>query len=117
MLHEWAEAAFRAAAEGGPLVVGSLALATLITEDLTCIAAGLLVAQGSLSFALATTGCFAGILGGDMLLVLLGRTLGQRSLKAAPLRWWISSAMVARAEYWFQRRGPVLVVASRFMPG
>jgi membrane protein DedA with SNARE-associated domain len=117
MLQEWAQAALRAAAEGGPLVFVAIAFATLITEDVTCIAVGLLVAQGSLSFLPATSACYVGILGGDMLLVLIGRTLGRHSLNTVPLRWWVSSMMVIRAEYWFARRGPALIFASRFMPG
>jgi membrane protein DedA with SNARE-associated domain len=117
MLHEWAQAALRAAAEGGPLVFFAIAFATLITEDLTCIAVGLLVAQGTLSLVPATLACYVGILGGDMLLVLIGRTLGRHSLEFAPLRWWVSPKLVARAEYWFERHGPALIFASRFMPG
>jgi membrane protein DedA with SNARE-associated domain len=117
MLHEWAQAALRIAQDGGPMVFVALAFATLLTEDLTCIAAGLLVAQGSLDYVSATTACFVGILSGDLLLVLIGRTLGRHSLRTAPLRWWISAGMVERAEYWFGRRGPALIFASRFMPG
>ncbi len=39
-----------------------LALATLVSEDLTCIAAGLLVARGSLGFVEAAAACATGIL-------------------------------------------------------
>ncbi|MEO5961207.1 MAG: VTT domain-containing protein, partial [Opitutaceae bacterium] len=46
-----------------------------------------------------------------------GRTVGRRSLHAAPLRWWVSADAVQRAERWFARRGPSLILASRFMPG
>jgi len=105
------------AAGGGPWALLTLATATLLSEDLACIAAGLLVAAGSLGFAPATGACFAGIFGGDLLLVALGRTVGRRSLRAAPLRWWVSEEAVGRAERWFARRGPSLILASRFMPG
>lgn len=117
MLHEWAQAALQAAADGGPLIFLALACATLLSEDLTCIAAGLLVAQGSLAFGPATAACFVGILSGDLLLVLIGRTLGRQSLQVVPLRWWAPPALVERAEEWFRRRGPALIFASRFMPG
>jgi membrane protein DedA with SNARE-associated domain len=102
---------------GGPLALAYLALATLISEDLACIAAGLLVAQGSLSFAPAVAACFLGIFSGDILLVLAGRGLGRPAIAVAPFRWWITAEAVARAERWFSRRGPVLILASRFMPG
>ncbi len=94
-----------------------LAFATLLSEDLACIAAGLLVAQGSLSLAPAITACFLGIFAGDLLLVLAGRALGRPALAAAPLRWWISAEAVERSERWFTRRGPGLILASRFLPG
>lgn len=111
------ETLLRSAAQGGPWALALLAGATLLSEDLACIGAGLLVAGGMMGFAAATGACFAGILGGDLLLVALGRTVGRRSLAAAPLRWWVSADAVRRAEHWFERRGPGLIVASRFIPG
>jgi membrane protein DedA with SNARE-associated domain len=116
-MHEWFQAALDSATAGGPAALLALALATLVSEDLACIAAGLLVTRGALTFAPATAACAAGIFGGDLLLVLLGRTVGRRSLAAAPLRWWVSAEAVRRAEGWFARRGPSLILASRFMPG
>lgn len=100
-----------------PLLLATLAAGTLVSEDLACISAGLLVAGGTLGFPAAAAACFAGIFTGDLLLVLLGRTVGRRSLHAAPLRWWVSAEAVQRAERWFARRGPGLILASRFMPG
>lgn len=114
---DWFQSALAAAGAGGPLALAALAFATLVSEDLACIAAGLLVAQGSLRFGPAATACFVGIFSGDLLLVLAGRGLGRPALGLAPLRWWITTAAVARAERWFRRRGPGLILASRFMPG
>ena len=54
----------------------SLAAATLLSEDLACIAAGVLVAEGRLPFAAATGACFVGIVAGDTALTLAGRLLG-----------------------------------------
>ncbi|MEO6244565.1 MAG: hypothetical protein ABIQ12_03940 [Opitutaceae bacterium] len=116
-MQEWFQAALASATAGGPAALTALALATLVSEDLACIAAGLLVSRGVLAFAPATAACAAGIFGGDLLLVLLGRTVGRRSLAAAPLRWWVSAEAVRRAEGWFAQRGPSLILASRFMPG
>jgi membrane protein DedA with SNARE-associated domain len=104
-------------ADGSVLSLLALALATLISEDLACIAAGLLVAQGSLTFGPATLACFTGILAGDYGLVILGRVAGRRSLELAPLKWWVTPAAVLRAEQWFAQRGPRLILVSRFMPG
>ena len=59
------------------VVIGLIAAATLISEDLTCIAVGLLVARGSIGFLPGTLACFLGIFVGDMLLYAAGRYLGR----------------------------------------
>jgi membrane protein DedA with SNARE-associated domain len=100
-----------------PLALAALALATLVSEDLACIAAGLLVAAGKLAFGPAVAACFAGIFAGDLLLVLAGRTLGRGVLTRWPLRGRVSAEAVTRAERWFERRGAWVILASRFMPG
>ena len=94
-----------------------IALATWISEDLACIGAGLLAAQGSISFAAAVTAAFAGILTGDMLLFLCGKWLGRPALARAPLKWFLKEEVVSRSAQWFQDRGPAIILASRFLPG
>ena len=94
-----------------------LAAATLVSEDLTCIGAGLLVAQGRMGFVVATLACFAGIFVGDLLLYLAGRWLGRPALARRPLRWFVTPAGVARATQWFQARGARVIFLSRFLPG
>lgn len=108
-----------AAAVGVTLVVLMLliAVATLVTEDLTCIAAGLLVAHGRLSYFAAAAACFAGIFIGDMLLYAAGRYLGRPWLRRAPLRWLVSPRDVEHSSHWFAHRGPVVILMSRFLPG
>ncbi len=104
---------------GGGLIVAMLllAMATLVSEDLTCIATGLLVAQGRLPFVAGSLACILGIFIGDLMLFLFGRAFGRRALRYAPLRWWISPAAVDRASAWFQQRGARVIFISRFMPG
>ena len=99
------------------LILCLLALATLITEDLTCIGAGLLVAEGRLGWIAASLACFVGIYVGDMLLFLAGRALGRPALGRRPLRWLVSEAAVTRASSWFQRQGPSVIFLSRLTPG
>jgi membrane protein DedA with SNARE-associated domain len=111
-----AAAASVGSAAGLELGVG-LALATLVSEDLTCIAAGLLVANGRLGFGAATLACFLGIFVGDLLLVAAGRWLGRPAIERRPLRWLVSAGAVERSARWFARRGPIVVFASRFLPG
>lgn len=94
-----------------------LALATLISEDLACIGAGLLVAHGTLGFWSAAIACLAGIYIGDLGLYGMGRLLGRPALRRAPLRWFVREADIVRSSQWFARQGPKLILASRFLPG
>ena len=102
----------------GLLVTGLLlALATLVSEDLSCIVAGMLVAQGRMGFLAASISCGLGIFVGDLLLVLAGRLLGRAALRIPPLSWWVSEAAVDRAGAWYRRNGARVIFTSRFTPG
>jgi len=107
------------AVSGWPLVVllTLLALATFLSEDLTCVAAGILVADGRLGFAAATSGCLIGIFVGDVGLYLIGRLVGVRIVRRRPFRWFVSPAGLQRATLWFDRYGVWMIVLSRFIPG
>jgi membrane protein DedA with SNARE-associated domain len=95
----------------------ALGAATLVSEDLTCIASGLLVARRRLSFFTACAACYLGIFIGDLLLVLAGRLLGEQALRRRPLSRWVKRDAVERAEKWFLERGTRVVFLSRFVPG
>jgi len=99
------------------VVVLLLAAATLITEDLTCIAAGVMAAQGRLDFALGALACFLGIFIGDLLLFLAGRWLGRAALNRAPVKWFVSARAVKSSSEWFQHQGAKVIFVSRFLPG
>ncbi len=94
-----------------------IALATLISEDLTCIGAGLMAARGIIGLPSAVTASFAGILIGDILLFLAGKYLGRPALRYPPLKWMIKDADVARSSRWFAAKGPAIIIGSRFLPG
>jgi pimeloyl-ACP methyl ester carboxylesterase/membrane protein DedA with SNARE-associated domain len=94
-----------------------IAMATLVSEDLTCIVTGLMVAQGRIGFLPGTLACFAGIFIGDVLLFLAGRWIGRAALHRAPLKWFLSPERVEQGSRWFNRRGPVVIALSRFTPG
>ncbi|MEZ5979060.1 MAG: alpha/beta fold hydrolase [Planctomycetota bacterium] len=98
-------------------ICAMLAFATFVSEDLTCILAGALVAQGRLELLPATLACFVGIYVGDLLLFLAGRWLGTPALARAPLRWVVSKEREERAAEWLERRGLVVIFLSRFTPG
>ncbi|HZE70864.1 MAG TPA: alpha/beta fold hydrolase [Pyrinomonadaceae bacterium] len=99
------------------VLFGLLALATLLTEDLTCVWAGVLAAEGRISFAFAAIACLFGIFIGDILLFLAGRLIGRTVLRHAPLKWFVCESDVERSSIWFRRRGMNTIVVSRFLPG
>ncbi|MGH7290623.1 MAG: alpha/beta fold hydrolase, partial [Myxococcota bacterium] len=99
------------------LLCALLALGTLVSEDLTCIAAGVLVSAGRIAFGPAVLACFAGIYLGDLLLFFAGRALGRPALAHAPLRWFVSDADVERGSAWLERRGLAVIALSRLVPG
>jgi pimeloyl-ACP methyl ester carboxylesterase/membrane protein DedA with SNARE-associated domain len=94
-----------------------LAAATLVSEDLACIATGLMVGRGTVGFVGGTLACLIGIVLGDIGLFLLGRWLGRPALRRIPLRWFLSEADVDRSSAWFRERGVGLVLLTRFIPG
>jgi membrane protein DedA with SNARE-associated domain/pimeloyl-ACP methyl ester carboxylesterase len=99
------------------IVLFLLACATLVSEDLTCITTGLMIARGSIGFLPGTLACFIGIFIGDLLVFLAGRSLGRAVLGKAPLSWFLSADAVAVASEWVERQGARLVFLTRFVPG
>lgn len=95
----------------------AIAVATFVSEDLTCITAGLLVRNAQLDLAVAVLGCMLGIFVGDIGLWAIGRIFGRRLL-AWP---WIGQRIPLRR---LERLGGFIdthvgkaVLISRFLPG
>ncbi len=95
----------------------AIALATLVSEDLACIGAGVLVAEGHISFLLAAFSCFLGIVVGDVMLFAAGRWLGRAVVQRAPLRWFIQPETLVWASKWLERNGATVISISRLTPG
>jgi pimeloyl-ACP methyl ester carboxylesterase/membrane protein DedA with SNARE-associated domain len=94
-----------------------IAASTLVSEDLACIATGLLVSRGTIGYGPGVIACLVGIFVGDLWLFAMGRWLGRPALRHAPLRWFVKEADVERISRWFDRRGAWLILATRFVPG
>ena len=94
-----------------------LALATFVSEDLTCITAGLLASSGRLELLPAILACFAGIYLSDLLLYAAGRFLGRPALARPPMSWLVRPEDLAASSRWFDRYGPAAILLSRFVPG
>jgi membrane protein DedA with SNARE-associated domain len=95
----------------------SLIAGTLVSEDLTCITAGLLVQRGEIGLLPAILACASGILVGDLGLWAIGRACGQ-----AALGWtWVSRRMPAGRlddlRDWLSRHAAGAMLGSRFLPG
>ena len=94
-----------------------LFLATFASEDLACISAGVLVAQGRLTYLMAVLACFLGIFAGDVLAFLVGRMAGPHTLNSKWLSRWITPDKISDARRWLEKRGASAVFISRFTPG
>ena len=92
---------------------------TFVAEDPTCLAAGLLVAQGLIGFVPASLACLIGIFIGDLALYLIGRFLGRPILRKPPLKWLVSEQQIDEMSERFSKnpKGLALIVSSRFIPG
>ncbi|MEM8547108.1 MAG: alpha/beta fold hydrolase [Pseudomonadota bacterium] len=99
---------------GGALLVMLLAVivASYVSEDLACIAAGLLAAQGVISLSAAIIASLIGLYTGDLALFLAGRWLGPPALARL-----VPEPRLVAAKHWLSVRGPLVILASRFMPG
>ena len=95
----------------------ALAVATLISEDLACITAGLLVSDGRAGFLLVMLACLVGIFVGDMMLFLLGKFVGRRVLNWRAVRWVVSPERLEKSAKWLDRNGAAVIFTSRFIPG
>lgn len=95
----------------------SLAIGTLVSEDASTVAAGLLVGSKAMAPVTAVGWVCFGIWLGDIGLFVIGR--GAR--RARPLAQWIDRRwrpdQIAAAAARVNRGAPAAIFASRFMPG
>lgn len=104
---------------GGTLA--ALALATLVSEDLACVAAGVLIARGEIPAAAGVMACAIGIFGGDCALWALGRFSGRLAgmlhLVPGAGSGRLNAAAAAAASHWLERHAGFVILGSRFTPG
>lgn len=95
----------------------AIVLATFVSEDLTCIAVGLLAASGQLPLGSGVAACFVGIYVGDLLLWGIGRIAGRSALSWS----WVERRLPQRALRMLgetlDRNLGTAVLAARFLPG
>lgn len=99
------------------LYILAIILTSFMSEDLACIGAGMMVANGLITFWPAVFGAIAGIYIGDFTLYFAGRFLGRSIFTVVPFKWFITEETVDVSVRWFNAKGPYLLFASRFIPG
>lgn len=95
----------------------AIALATIVSEDLVCIATGLLSSEGVISLSMGMLACFLGIFLCDIPFYLMGRWGGIDLLRKRPFRWWMKEQQIVQTENLFHSHGAKLIFSSRLVPG
>ena len=95
----------------------AIVVATLVSEDLTCIACGLLVARGDMGLGMALGGCVFGLWFGDLTLYGWGHFVGKPAIRRRPFRWWFTQEDVDKCAAWYEQRGSVVIYLARIVPG
>ena len=91
--------------------------ATFVSEDAACVGAGALAASGEISFGLAVSACFLGIVVGDLGLYAAGRIFGRRILELRLMKRVVSEDSLSKASRWLTERGAFAIFLSRFITG
>lgn len=78
------------------LIILAIVVGTLILEDLTLIAVGILIVDSQIDPFVGLAGCFIGIVFGDLGLWAIGRVLGRRLLRWRLFARFISEASLKR---------------------
>lgn len=99
------------------LIILIITLATMITEDLTIITVGILIASQSIDWGVALIGCFFAIVVGDFGLYLIGRTLGRRVLKLPLFKRVLNESSLQKWGRVLDKHTGKAVMLSRCLPG
>lgn len=103
--------------QGTMMLIGAIILATFVSEDLTCLAVSLMVAQGDIKAGVGVFACLAGIFIGDVGLYLVGRWMGRGVLRLKFIRKRLNRDLFDAWSSKFDKLGWTAVLASRFVPG
>jgi membrane protein DedA with SNARE-associated domain len=96
---------------------GSLFFMTFVSEDAAMLGGAALTATGLMATPLVFAACFLGIWLGDMGLYALARYFGRPLLARQWVKRRINEEQLARSEAWLKKRGPLVLLVVRFVPG
>ena len=90
-----------------------------LPEEIVLIAAGFVCHQfpESASAGWMMLASALGILAGDTIPFVLGRTFGTRVLRIRYLRIWVTRRRLVKFDRWFRRRGDLVIFIARFLTG
>ena len=88
-----------------------------LPEDVPLLAAGVMIANGKMSFAIAGICAWCGIVGGDICLYHLGKRFGLNITKVPFVGKHVTKARIERAEALFVRYGVWVVAVGRLFAG
>lgn len=100
-----------------PALALSIFLLTFAYEDGATLLAVTLGMAGRLDPRVAFASAFFGIWTGDMGLYLFGAKVGAKVARSSWVNRFLSSESLAKAQSWFERRGTLAIIMSRFIPG
>ncbi|MBI5862986.1 MAG: VTT domain-containing protein, partial [Planctomycetes bacterium] len=95
----------------------ALFFGTFVSEDLTCIGAGLMIHAREIHWPIGVAACLLGIFVSDLGLWLSGRVVGRRLLAWDWVRRRLPAHSLQSLESWFAVQGWKAVLAARFLPG
>jgi membrane protein DedA with SNARE-associated domain len=95
----------------------SLFFLTFFSEDAATLGGATLTAAGLLATPLGLAACFLGIWVGDLGLYALARHFGRPLLQRNWIKRRVNEERLARSEAWWKKRGLVVLLVARFVPG
>ena len=100
-----------------PALALSIFLLTFAYEDGATLLAVTLGMAGRLDPRVGFASAFVGIWAGDMGLYLFGAKVGGRVAQSKWMNRFLSPESLVKAQSWFDRRGMLAIILSRFIPG
>src|SRR6476620_4219362 len=94
-----------------------IVVGTFASEDLTCIATGLLIQRGEIGVTAGVLACTTGIFVGDLGLFAVGRVFGHATLAWPRTARRLRGQRLEEARAWLYRHAAGAIVGSRFLPG
>jgi membrane protein DedA with SNARE-associated domain len=95
----------------------SLFFLTFFSEDAATLGGATMAAAGLLTTPLGLAACFLGIWLGDLGLYAVARYFGRPFLRQGWVKRRIDEDRLARSEAWWKKRGLMVLLVARFVPG